>query len=93
MKESVKSVKSIKSINSRKSNNSRKSIDLRKSNLSRISNKSLSRDFSRGSIGSGTKDMRDLEIENAKDSKKISNLERELKHYKRLCKKQEERVE
>lgn len=70
------STKSFKSSNSRKSNVSRKS------NMSRGSDRSVK------SIGSRGDDMKNMRDENFKDSKKISNLEKELNHYKRLCKKQ-----
>lgn len=83
MRESVKSFKSNKS---RKSNMSRNSNVSRKSNMSRGS-------LGRNRMGLSGEDMRELELENAKDARKISNLEKEVNHYKRLCRRQEEKLE
>ena len=42
---------------------------------------------------SNRSDLKQYEIENAKENRKILNLEKEVLHYKRLCEKQKQKLE
>ena len=89
--------------NSHKSNQSRSKLPCTNSRTSLRSNESFSRNRSRPrsrqksppgpECGNDRSRLHSEEVEVGRETRKISNLEKELLHYKRLSRRQEEQLE